>query len=131
MTILAARRIFSLIVLAAVFTFAGCATPIGYTSQPLQRHDRDTTYRIDDHSSGFTITVYYSRYQFIPESDAVNAAGRSALLSIAYDVAEARGRAIEPINEQRIKMSMGRNGLSGTTSWSGTVKVFYKGTQQQ
>ena len=47
----------------------------------LQRHDKDTTYRIDDHEDGFTITVYYSRYQFIPESDAVAMAGRSALLS--------------------------------------------------
>ncbi len=119
------------VVILALCGFSGCATPVGYTSQPLQRHDRDTTYRIDDHDSGFTITVYYSRYQFIPESDAVNAAGRSALLSIAYDISESRGRPIEPINEQRIKISMGRNGFSGTTSWSGTVKVFYKGAKQQ
>jgi hypothetical protein len=122
-------RVFYVVLLAGML-LSGCATPVRYTSQPLQRHDRDTTFRIDEHESGFTITVYYSRYQFIPESDAVNTAGRSALMSIAYDVAEGRGRAIEPINEQRIKMSMGRNGLSGITSWSGTVKVFYRGAKQ-
>jgi hypothetical protein len=105
---------------------AGCATPLGYSERPLQRYDRDTTYRVDDNESGFTVTVYYSRYQFMPESDALAAAGKSALLNIAYDVAEARGRTIEPINEQRIRMSMGRNGLSGTTSWSGSVKVYFK-----
>ena len=115
-----------------LLTFAlllgGCATPVGYSTQPLQRHDKDTTYRIDDHEDGFTITVYYSRYQFIPESDAVAMAGRSALLSIAHEISDARGRPIEQINEHRIKMSMGRNGFSGITSWSGTVKVFFKKT---
>lgn len=105
---------------------AGCATPVGYTEQPLARIDKDTSYRIDDHSDGFTITVYYSRYQFIPESDAVAQAGKSALLSTAYDIADARGKKIQNINEQRIKMSMGRNGVSGITSWTGSVKVFYQ-----
>jgi hypothetical protein len=96
---------------------AVCATPLD---------DRDTTYRVDDHESGFTVTAYYSRYQFIPESEAVAAAGMSALLNIAYVIAESRGRKIEPVNEQRVRMSMGRNGISGTTSWSGSVRVFYK-----
>jgi hypothetical protein len=84
------------ITVACLASFAD-ATPLGYSERALQRYDRDTTYRIDEHSSGFTVTAYYSRYQFIPESDAVNAAGKSALLNIAYDTAYARGRAIEPI----------------------------------
>jgi hypothetical protein len=115
-----------LAVAAVIACVAGCATPLGYTERPLQRYDRDTTYRVDDHESGFTVTAYYSRYQFIPESDVVAVAGKSTLLNIAYDVAEARGRKIEPINEQRVRMSMGRNGVSGATSWSGSVKAFYK-----
>lgn len=93
---------------------------------PLAKSDKDTSYRVDDHPDGFTLTVYYSRYQFVPESDAVALAGKSALLSTAYEIADARGKKIQPINEQRIKMSMGRNGVSGITSWTGTVKVFYE-----
>ena len=91
----------------------------------MTKSDKDTSYNVEEHDDGFTITVFYSRYQFIPESDAVSAAGKSALLSTAYDVADARGKQIKPINEQRIKMSMGRTGVSGITSWSGTVRVFY------
>ena len=113
------------LVLTATMFFSGCATPVGYTEDPMQREDKNTTYNVEDHENGFTITVFYSRYQFVPESDAVSEAGKSALLSKAYDVADARGREIKKINEQRIKMSMGRNGVSGVTSWTGTVRVFY------
>jgi hypothetical protein len=105
---------------------SSCATPVGYTEKALSRHDKNTTYRVDDFSGGFTVTMYYSRYQFIPESDAVLAAAKSNLTSICYDVADSKGRDIQPINEQRIKMSMGRNGVSGITSWTGSVKAFYK-----
>lgn len=113
---------------ACSLVFFGCATPATYTTQALQRFDKNTEYRVDDENDGFTITVIYTRYQFIPESDAVAMAGKSALLSIAHDVADERGRPIEQINEQRIRMSMGRNGLSGITTWSGTVKAFYRKT---
>ncbi len=103
-----------------------CATPIGYTEKPMARYDKNTTYRIDDHIDGFTVTIYYSRYQFIPESDAVLAAGKNNLMAICYEIADSRSKVIQPINEQRIKMSMGRNGVTGITSWTGSVKVFYK-----
>ncbi len=116
------------LILTSALVFGGCATPVEYSAQPLQRYDKDATYRIDDLEDGFIITVYYSRFQFFPESEAVAMAGKSALLSIAHELSDSRGRPIEQINEQRIKMSMGRNGFSGITSWSGTVKVFYKKT---
>lgn len=35
---------------------------------------------------------------------------------LAWEVAEKKGRKIDPINEQRIRISMGRNGFSGITS---------------
>lgn len=110
---------------ALTILYAGCATPVGYTEESMQKSDKNTSFDVVDTKDGFTITVFYSRYQFIPESDAVAEAGKSALLSKAYDVADARGRKIEQINEQRIKMSMGRNGVTGITSWTGTVRVFY------
>lgn len=105
---------------------ASCATPENYTSKPMKPVGQNTAAAFDDHSDGFTATVDYSRYQFIPESDAVATAGKSALLSAAYDEADRRNRPIQPINEQRIKQSMGRNGVTGITSYSGSVRVFYR-----
>jgi hypothetical protein len=95
---------------------AACATPVSHTNIPLSTYDKDTEYGIENRTDGFGITVYYSRYQFIPESDAVATACKSVLTSIAWEVAEEKGKQIDPINEQRIRISMGRNGLSGITS---------------
>ncbi|BBO86191.1 hypothetical protein DSCO28_67570 [Desulfosarcina ovata subsp. sediminis] len=53
-----------------VLLLAGCATPVSHTNIPLSTYDKDTEYGIEDRDDGFGITVYYSRYQFIPESDA-------------------------------------------------------------
>lgn len=104
---------------ALVFIFllsAGCATPVSHTNIPLSTYDRDTEYAIEEREDGFTITVYYSRYQFIPESTAVATACKGQLTAIAWEYAENKGKEIEPINEQRIRISMGRNGLPGITS---------------
>lgn len=117
---------FKTIIVVSFLFLTACATPVGYTNKPLQKANKDTEYRIDNNKNGFTITVYYSRYQFIPESDALVDACKSALTSTAYDHADKVGREIESINEQRIKISMGRNGLSGITSCSATVPVKFK-----
>ncbi len=105
------------VVLAACL-LAGCATPAGYTGAPMTLYDRDTEYAVENRDDGFVITIYYSRYQFIPESSAVATACKSALTSLAHEVADRRGRQIEPIDEQRIRLSMGRNGFTGITSCS-------------
>jgi len=107
---------------------AGCATPVSHTNAPLSTYDKDTEYAITDSPRGYSITVYYSRYQFFPESDALAAACKSQLMAIAWEYSDKAGREIKPINEQRIRLSMGRNGLSGITScqahgvaeWAGT-----------
>mgnify|MGYP006104860663 FL=1 len=95
---------------------AGCAAPVSHVNVPMQTYDQNTEYSVTDHPNGYTITVFYSRFQFIPESDAVATACKSALTSIGWEVADNRGVKIKPINEQRIKISMGRNGVSGITS---------------
>jgi len=82
----------------------------------LSTYDKDTEYGIEDRDNGFAITVFYSRYQFIPESDANATACKSQLTAIAWEHSENVGKKIKPINEQRIRISMGRNGLSGITS---------------
>lgn len=110
------------IVLSALLVGA-CATPITYTDKPMAAFDRDTEYAMEDRPGGFTLTINYSRYQFIPESSALAAACKAALTSVAHDLAEKKGRRIQPVNEQRIKISFGRNGFTGVTSCSATAPV--------
>jgi hypothetical protein len=95
---------------------AGCATPVSHTNSPLSTYDKDTEYAIEKRDDGFTVTVYYSRYQFIPESSVVATACKSQLTAIAWDHSDNERKKIEPVNEQRIHISMGRNGISGITS---------------
>ena len=123
MRMLRLDRLAVLLFLIAMLT--ACASPVGFTESPMERFDKNTTYRIDERAGGFLITVYYERYQFIPESDAVAIAAQSALTSIAHDYAEGRGKKIQQINDQRIKISMGRNGLTGITSCSLQSPVDY------
>ncbi len=99
----------------------GCATPMQQTDAPMITYDRDTEYSVASKPDGFAITIYYSRYQFIPESSAVAVACKSALMAIVYEHADKQGRKIQPINEQRIRVSMGRNGFTGITSCSASA----------
>lgn len=107
------KSIFCLLIIPILVS---CATPVSHTNIPLSTYDKDTEFGIEERPGGFGITVYYSRYQFIPESDAVATACRSNLTAIAWEHAEKLGKPIHPINEQRIRLSLGRNGLSGITS---------------
>ncbi|MDT0629306.1 hypothetical protein [Alteromonas sp. W364] len=108
------------------FLLVGCATPVSHTNIPLSTYDKDTEYGIEDREDGFGITVYYSRYQFIPESDAVATACRSQLTAIAWEHSDKVGKPIETVNDQRIRISMGRNGISGITSCQATAIVKWK-----
>lgn len=112
--------------LSALLILGGCATPVEHTSKPMLEIDKNTGYSVDDREGGFDLVVSYSRYQFIPESSAVATACKAALTSTAWEVAKQRGKEIAPVNEQRIKLSMGRNGLTGITSCSAAVPVEWK-----
>lgn len=101
----------------------GCAKPVMQTSIPMSTYDKDTLLGIEEFEGGFNIAVSYSRYQFIPESDSVAIACKSQLTALAWEYAENKGRKIDSINEQRIKISMGRNGFTGITSCQATVRV--------
>jgi hypothetical protein len=46
-------------------------------------------------------------------------------LNIATDTAKTRGKQVKPLDESRLRWSMGRNGLSGITSWSGNAEFEY------
>jgi hypothetical protein len=106
------------IALFVCLVLSACAVPTQQTSAPMSAYDKDTDYAVIDQAGGFQVAVNYSRYQFIPESSAVATACKSALTAIAYEYADKAKRKIQPVNEQRIKISMGRNGMTGITSCS-------------
>lgn len=112
-------------VISVAALLAACTTPMPQGG-PKADVDRDTGVSVQERPDGFVVSVAYSRYQFIPETQAVMAACRSQLLATAHDVAERKGRAIQPIDEQRIRISTGRNGLTGTTSCEASVPVMWK-----
>lgn len=102
--------------LSFALLLTGCSSPKRLAKVPLTDYDKYTKYGVKERPDGFEITVFYSKHQFIPESSVIVAATKSAATAIAYEIAETKGRKIKPINEQRIKVSTGRNGLSGKTS---------------
>jgi len=104
------------IALTVAVLSSGCTTPVSHSNAQLKQYDKNTEYDVTETPDGFEITVYYSRYQFIPESSAVAQACKSQLTAIAWEHADRSGRSIDPMNEQRIRISMGRNGLTGITS---------------
>ena len=104
-----------------VYLLSGCAAPTRMTDAQMTAYDKDTEYAVTPHADGFGVAINYSRYQFIPESGAIAMACKSALTAIAHEQADLRGRKIKPLNEQRIRISMGRNGLSGITSCSASA----------
>lgn len=110
-----------ILVLALMLT--GCTTPAQYGSAPMERLDKDTEYRVEERQNGFQLIVSYSAYAFLPESSAILRMCKQTITSLAYDVAEKRGRHIKPIVEQRIRTSLGRNGLTGMSSCSATAPV--------
>lgn len=105
---------------------SGCATAVRQSDAPQSQYDKNTKYGIETRPDGFGVSLYYSRYQFVPESDAVATACKQQLTAIAFEHAEKQGKEIQPINEQAIRLSMGRNGLSGITSCSAFATAKWK-----
>ena len=66
---------------------------------------------VEDSAQGFLITVEYNA-DFGSAVAAATAACKSALLAQASAYVGSRGRQIQPINEQRITMSVGCRGLA-------------------
>ncbi len=113
--------------LLLIFGLFGCATPTKFTDKPMKKWDSDTEYAIEENAAGFVLTVEYSKHQFIPETDAVRKSCLEAITFIAKETADERKKELETIDPSRIRVSTGRNGLSGNTSCSATGRFFYRG----
>lgn len=114
-------RLFRPLLLVAGVSLVGCATPTPGGGTAV-----DEAPAVVDTAEGFTLAIKYSRYQFIPESSAVQAACRQELTATAHDIAAQRGRRIEAIDEQRIRISMGRNGFTGITSCEASAPAIWR-----
>tara|TARA_R110002167_G_scaffold96861_1_gene256101 strand:- start:138 stop:494 length:357 start_codon:yes stop_codon:yes gene_type:complete len=112
-------------ILCFVF-LTGCATAVRQSDVSLSQYDKNTEYGVELKQDGFDISVFYSRYQFVPESDAVAIACKQQVTAIAFEYGEKQGKEIQPINEQAIRISMGRNGLTGITSCSAFATAKWK-----
>lgn len=111
---------------ALSFTVIACTTPADVTKPLAEGRGNDAKITVLNTPGGFTVEVRYSRYQMIPESSALLVACRSIITARAYEEAKNRGRAIEPVNEQAIRISTGRNGLLGLTSCRAFVEARWK-----
>lgn len=114
------------LVLSAALAVAGC-THAADVSRPLTEvADKNAKFSLDDTPTGFTVEVRYSRYQFVPEAGALITACQSLVLSRAYDEAKQRGREIEPINEQAVRVSTGRNIINARTTCRAFAEAQWK-----
>ena len=104
------------VIFSSALLLVACATPVSHTASQMNTYDKDTEYVVDERADGFALTISYSRYQFIPESSSLTIACKSALTALAWDISERKGKKIRPLNEQRIRISLGWNGLTGITS---------------
>lgn len=110
------------LILIAAATLAACTT----TPQVAGGDAGRDSFAVQERPGGFELTVNYSRYQFVPETQAVLAACRASLLSTAHEVAATKGRQIQPVDEQRIRIATGRNGLTGMTSCQAWAPIAWK-----
>ena len=108
---------------AALVLVAGCSEPTQYTSGPMTRLDSNTQYRTDDRPGGFQLTVTYSTYTFTAEPSATMQVCQRTLVALAHELAEKQGRKIKPIDDQRMRITPGYNGITGISSCSATAPV--------
>jgi hypothetical protein len=85
--------------------------------------DKNAKFQIADTANGFTIDLTYSRYQFVPEGDALIAACKSIVINRAYEESKLRGREVKPIDGDAVRVSTGRNILSARTACRAFLEV--------
>lgn len=113
-------------VLIGLFALAACTTAADVSKPLAEGKGNDAKIKVADTATGFSVDVRYSRYQFIPETEAVLTACRSIATARAYEEAKKRGREIQPINEQTIRVSAGRNGIVGLTTCRAFAEAQWK-----
>lgn len=104
---------------------SACTTPADVSKPLTAGGDKNAKFDIKQTAGGFTVDLRYSRYQFIPEAGALLTACRSIIIARVEEEAKVRGRAIKPIDEQAVRVSVGRNILSGRTACRAFVEAVW------
>lgn len=112
--------------LALCLALAACTHPADVSRPLTEVADKNAHFTLHDTPAGFTVEVRYSRYQFVPEQSALLTACRSLVLSRAYDEAKRRGREIEPINEQTVRVFTGRNIINARSACRAFAEARWK-----
>jgi hypothetical protein len=115
-----------LLTVCTALALAACTHPADVSRPQTELADKNAKIEVKDTATGFSVDVRYSRYQFIPEMDALLVACRSLLTARAYEEAKRRGREIQPINEQTIRVSTGRNIVTGRTACRAFAEAQWK-----
>ena len=116
-------RIASLIIILLI---TACTKPMDVENLPAPSADKNARFSVKNTPEGFSIGLTYSRYQFIPEAGAIITACKSLLTGKAYEEARLRNHAIQSINDQEVRVSIGRNVINARTSCKAFVQVRYK-----
>lgn len=112
--------------IASVGMLAACTTPAD-VSMPLSAGgDKNAKFEIADTATGFTVDLTYSRYQFVPEGDALIVACKSIATNRAYEEAKQKGKKILPISDDAIRVSIGRNILNARTACRAFIEATYQ-----
>jgi len=114
------------LVLSAALAVAACTHPADVSRPLTEVADKNAHFTVKDIPGGFSVEVRYSRYQFVPEASALLVACRSLVTARAYDEAKTRGREIEQINEQTIRVSTGRNIVKARTACRAFAEAHFK-----
>ncbi|QGP77772.1 hypothetical protein [Sphingobium sp. CAP-1] len=117
------KKIIPLLCLALL---AACTKPADVSRPLTAGGDKNAKFTIKETASGFTVDLRYSRYQFVPEAGALIAACKSIATTRAYEEAKQRGREIQPINEQTLRVSTGRNIINARTACRAFVEAVWK-----
>ena len=116
----------SVLAISALAALTGCTHPADVSHPLTEVADKNAHFTVKDTAEGFSVEVRYSRYQFVPEASALLVACRSLVTARAYDEAKNRGREIEPINEQTIRVSTGRNIIKARTACRAFAEAHFK-----
>ena len=124
--ILTTNRGGNILLILCLIAISACTRPADVSRPLAAGGDKNAKFDIKPTANGFTIDVRYSRYQMVSEADAVLVACRSIATARAYEEAKIKGREIQPLNEQTLRVSIGRNVLNGRTACRAFVEAFWK-----
>ena len=107
-------------------TLSACTHPADVSRPAVELSDPNAKVEVKDTPSGFSVDVRYSRYQFVPETSALLIACRSIVTARVNAEAKLRNREIEAVTDESVRVSAGRNIVTGRTACRAFVEVRWK-----